>query len=136
AEGVIEQIELGLPADEGSGDGRKRRLTVERCGRTVGRNRIPEAAQLERAGFFGLDPPLREAVRRLADQDLARRSRLLQARRDVDGLAGRERRVGLVHDDLAGLDSDPGLDAQLTHALEDPEAGANRPLGVVLVRLW
>ena len=46
-------------------------------------------------------------------------ARLLQPRGDVDGLAGRERRVRLVGDDLARLDADPRLEPELVHGLED-----------------
>ena len=60
---------------------------------------------------------------------------LLQARRDVDGLAGGEGRVAVVGDDLAGLDADAGLELELVHRVEDRERRAHGALGVVLVRL-
>ena len=60
---------------------------------------------------------------------------LLQARRDVDGLAGGEGRVALVGDDLARLDADPGLEPEAVHRVEDRGGGADGALGVVLVRL-
>ena len=60
---------------------------------------------------------------------------LLEPRRDVDRLAGREGRVGLVGDDLARLDADPRLEPELVHRVEDRRGGADGALGVVLVRL-
>ena len=59
---------------------------------------------------------------------------LLEARGEVDGLAGRERRVAVVGDDLAGLDADPRLEAELLDALERRDRRADGALGVVLVR--
>ena len=47
---------------------------------------------------------------------------------------GRERRLGLVREDLARLDPDAHLEAELAHRLDDPERGAHCPLRVVLVR--
>ncbi len=108
--------------------------SVQRADCAVGRDRVPEAAELERPDLVGLDPAVGEAVRRLAHEDLARRCSLLEPRSDVHRLAGREGRVGLVDHHLAGLDTDAGLEAELTSVLEDPEAGPDRALGVVLVR--
>ena len=76
---------------------------------------------------------MREPVRAGTDQHLARRGRLLQARREIDCLPGREGRLGVVGDDLARLDPDPGLQPELPHLLEDRERGADRAVGVVLV---
>ena len=69
--------------------------------------------------------PRSEAVRGRADQDLARRRRLLEARGEVDGLAGREGRVGVVDDDLARLDADPRLEPELVR----PRRGWRAPPG-------
>ena len=77
---------------------------------------------------------MREPARARADQDLARRGGLLQARGDVDGLAGRERRLGVVGDDLARLDADARLEPEPVHGVEDRERRAEGALGVVLVR--
>jgi hypothetical protein len=70
-----------------------------------------------------------------ADQDRVHRRGLLQASGDVHGLAGGERRLSRVDDDLAGLDSDPHGEAKLLDGVEDPERGPDPSLGVVLVRL-
>ena len=94
-----------------------------------------EAAQLERADVLALDAPLGQPVRGVADQDLAGPGGLLQPRRDVDGLAGREGRVGLVDDDLACLDPDARLDTRAVGVVHDPERGTDGALCVVLMRL-
>ena len=74
-------------------------------------------------------------MRGVADQDLAGPGGLLQPRRDVDGLAGRKGRVGLVDDDLACLDPDPRLDPGLVRVADDPECCTHRAFCVVLMRL-
>ncbi len=91
--------------------------------------------QLDRADVLDLDPPEREPVCGRTDQQLARLGGLLQPRGDVDGLAGGEGRVAVVRDDLARLDPDPRLELELVHAVQDGQRGADRALGVVLVRL-
>ena len=58
----------------------------------------------------------------------------LEARGEIDGLAGREGRVAVVGDDLAGLDADAGLEAELPDAVERRDRRADGALGVVLVR--
>ena len=70
----------------------------------------------------------------LADEDLARRRSLLEARGDIHGLARGEGRVGLVDDHLARLDADARLETELADVIEDPQPGPDRALGVVLVR--
>ena len=72
---------------------------------------------------------------RVADEDLPGPGGLLEACRDVDRLAGREGRVGLVDDDFAGFDPDARLDPDLVRMVEDAERRARRALGVVLVCL-
>ena len=69
------------------------------------------------------------------EQDLPGLRLLLEAGRDVDGLAGGERRVAAVGDDLTRLDADARLEAELAHGLQDRQRGTNRTLGVVLVGL-
>ena len=97
-------------------------------------DRLAPAAQLERVDGFELDAAAEEARRGGADEDLVRLGLALQARGEVDGLAGRERRVAVVGDDLAGLDADPRLEAELLDAVERRDGGADGALGVVLVR--
>ena len=70
-----------------------------------------------------------------AERDRAGCGRLLQPRRHVHGLAGRERRVDVVDDELAGFDPDAGLEPELVHRFQHVEGCANGAFGVVLVRL-
>ena len=58
------------------------------------------------------DRLLHERSVALADQHLARLGRLLQARRDVDGVTRRQPLLG-PRDDLARVDADPAVDAEL-----------------------
>ena len=67
------------------------------------------------------------------DDHLARLGGLLQSRGEVDGVPGREGRVGGLGDHLARFDSDPGRQVD---RLQDRECGLHGALGVVLVRLW
>src|SRR5581483_2942900 len=100
-ERVLEQLELGLAADERGFHRRDRRSEVGGAHDAARVDRRAEAAQLERAGGLELDPSADEARGARTDEDLARVGSLLQARGEVDGLSGRERRRGVVGDDLA-----------------------------------
>src|SRR5437762_7259772 len=84
---------------------------------------------------LSLDAARRQSVGGRAEQNVARRGALLKARGKVDRLAGRERLLDLVEDDLAGFDADPGLETELVNALADRERGPCRALCIVLVRL-
>ena len=70
-------------------------------------DRLVAAADLDRPEVLDLDPVERQPVRVRPDQHLVRRRALLEARGEVDRLAGGERRVAVADDDLAGLDPDP-----------------------------
>ena len=72
---------------------------------------------------------------RRADQDLARHRDLLQPRGEVDGLARDERGLSVIHDQLARLDPDPGLEIELVHCLAHRERRSGGAQRVVLVRL-
>ena len=76
---------------------------------------------------------LHERERRLADQHLARLGRLLQPRRDVDGVTRRQPLLGARHD-LAGVDADPAVDAELRERVPHLHRGPARAQRVVLVR--
>src|SRR5581483_5592068 len=93
----------------------------------------PPAAQVERRELLQLDAVAQQARGGRPDDDLVRLGLRLQAGGEVDRLARRERRVGVVGDDLARLDADPGLEPELADAFERREAGADGALGVVLV---
>jgi hypothetical protein len=132
-EHVAQQLELLVAADV-------RRRDVERPpDGTVGADDAPDddlaVEPLERALADRLDrhPARREAVRRRPDQDLAGLRALLEPRRDVEGLTGRERRVARLRDDLARLDPDADGKVAVTR-LEDRDSRAHGALGVVLVR--
>ena len=130
---VLEELELGFAADE-------RRIDVDvplvdRAEHPPGAHRGAHALELERACILDEEPSASEAVRGRADEDLARHGRLLQACREVHGLARGERRVRLVDDDLACLDADADLEVQLADGVAHTERSPRRPLGVILVRL-
>jgi hypothetical protein len=130
---VLKQIKLGFTADERGGDARQRLPAVERGNGAKRWNRTTEAAELQRPDVSDFDPAVGQPPGTLAHQDLARPGRLLQAGGDVHGLPGGEGGVGLVDHDLAGLDPDAGLEADLSDVTEDPQPGTDRPLRVVLV---
>ena len=132
--GVLQQLELVVPAHE-----RGLLHLANLIGLAAQRAPRPDLAveplQLDRPDVLDLDTAERQPVRARAQQHLPRVGGLLEPRGDVDGLAGREGRVAVVRDDLARLDPDPRLELQLVHAVQDGQRGANRALGVVLVRL-
>ena len=132
---VVQQVELRVAPDERRRNVGDAVTPVAHANRAKRGNRLAESAQLERPCRLRLDRRAGEPMRGLSDQDLARASSLLQPRRHVDGLAGRERRVGLVHHDLAGLDADPRLERELAHVVDNRERSSDRPLRVVFVRL-
>jgi hypothetical protein len=133
--GVLQQLELGVAADQ------RRLQGLRALGRGAGAEDAPrphlvaEALQRDRPHVFGLDAAEREPMGGRADQQLAGLRRLLEPRRDGHRLTGREGRVRVVRDDFAGLHADARFELELAHFAEDRKARANRPLGVVLVRL-
>ena len=70
---------------------------------------LSESSRAARRAMRSRDEPVRLA----AEQDLARLRRLLEARGDVDGVAGRDQvlRRRIADDDLAGVDPDAQLEA-------------------------
>ena len=110
------------------------RLASPRIYRPPGLERGREALRIDR-------PPAVEDRRptggggACADQDLAGRRRLLQARRCVGGLA-RDRPIRLVNarQHLAGLDPDPDLElAARREAPDQSQRRGDRPIGIVAV---
>src|SRR5581483_2765593 len=83
------------------------------------------------AGSSSMRPPTRRAA---PGPTRISPGALLQPRGEVDGFAGGEGRRGVVGDDLARLDADAGLEAELANPLERGERRADGALGVVLVR--
>ena len=102
-----------------------------------------ECERRERLGAHRVDD---EPLRLCSDQDLAGAGRLLEPRRDVDGIAGRELLCGarVAGDDFAGvhararLDVDvvlaPELVVQSRERLAHLDSGAHRPQCIVLVQ--
>ena len=78
------------------------------------------ALQLERLDCFDLDGVAHELVRQVAEQHLHRRGGLLQAGRDVDGVARHEPLPGgrVAGDDLAGVHAGPVGQPDAPDALE------------------
>ena len=72
-------------------------------------------------------------MRGRAHQDLPGLGALLEPSRDVQRLAGGERRVAVLDHDLACLDPDPHRQVGVS-GLDDRDRGPDRALGVVLVR--
>ena len=125
-----EQPELALPTHE------QRVMTPLRCstGREEPkrRHRLRLPLEIQRINRYRVYRALHELVRRLSDQHLARRSRLLEARCDVDRVAGYQplRRAG---HHLTGVHTDPALDAQRRQCLPHLDRRPAGPQRVVLV---
>jgi hypothetical protein len=130
---VLEQLELGLAADERGADVDV--PLVDRAEDAPGAHRRSHALELERSGVLDEQPASRETVSGGPDEDLARHRHLLEARRQVHRFSGGERRVPLVDDDLAGLDAHPYFEVQLADGLSHAERRPGGALGVVLMRL-
>ena len=132
-EGVVEQLDLLLAPDERHGDDEPATDVLGDRDDTPGFDPTREASCLLGSERRRHDDPAGELLDRRSEHDLARLRRLLEARRRVDRETGGERRLGLIREDLARLDSDPDLEAELADALDDPERGADGALRVVLV---
>ena len=87
---VLEQLELGLAADEGRCDAPSRRRAIENSLGPPRPNPVAEALDLEWADVLGLHPPARQPVGMRADQHLAGAGCLLEPRRQRHRLARRK----------------------------------------------
>jgi hypothetical protein len=96
--------------------------------------RLRLSLELERLHGIGLDSFADECERVLSEQDLARGGGLLETGSDVDGVAGRQALLR-SSDDLAGVQADAGLDAELGQCLPHLHGRAAGPERVVLVHL-
>ena len=125
-----QDVALELSADE-----RRVEATKDQVGagahlvETPGPHRLALAFEGERFERTGADPVCDEAVGLPPQQDLARLRSLLQARRDVDGVAGRDRLLArrIADDHFAGVDPDPLFKANAVAPLElhvQPRQGA------------
>ena len=140
-EGVLQLLALTLAADHRHAVPAGRRLGLH-GDEPVGSQRLGLALRGQRRRGLGLDALAHEPVGLLAEQHLAGLGRLLQARRDVDRVAGREPLLG-AGDDLAGVHAHAQLQARAVALLElvvqlvEPAAqlvgGAHRAERVVLV---
>ena len=149
--------QLRLPPDQrgqaGAARGRRLQAVARRAlgQHAVQAHRRREPLQRPPAERFAGEVARHEPVRGGADQHATRRRQPLQARRDVGRFPQRERLLAqpaahLAHHHQAGVDAhphrqpgprrQPPLQAprQAAHRLRDPQPGADRPLGVVLVR--
>src|SRR5204863_658287 len=128
-ERVLEQLELGLAADERRRERAHRAAELEGPDDTARGDRLGPPPQLERLEFLELDEVTDEARRSRADHDLVRTGLLLETSGEVDRLAGGERRLALVGDDLAGFDPDADVEAEVADAFECRERSADGPFG-------
>ena len=119
SERVVKQLELVLAADEARRHRLDAPVVLGDALEPPHGQRIVEPLQLEEAALLGVHDRQRQPARKRADQDLPGLGDLLEPRRDVDGLAGCERRVGLVRHDLPGFDPDPRLEAEAVDGVED-----------------
>src|SRR5262249_39619832 len=71
-ERVLEQLELGLAADERRGEARERTAALAGAEHAVGEHRLVPPPELERAHLLEVDEPVREPAGTGADEDLAR----------------------------------------------------------------
>ena len=134
-ERVLEQLELRLAPDERCARAERAGGAFDRVHDAPRAQRPVQPLELERTGVLDDEAARGQAVCRRPEQDLARPRRLLESRREVDGLAGDEGRVGVLDDDLSRLDPDPRLEPELADRVAHGERGLGRALRVVLVRL-
>ncbi len=126
---------LPLASDERRGQvASDRRRVADHIEQAIGIDRSSLSLQLERLERLGVDGVADERQRLGSDEDLSVRGRLLEAGGDVDGVAGHERLALSAHDDLAGVDPDPGLQLVRGDRLTHLGGGADGPQSVVLVR--
>ena len=136
-----QEIELGVAADECAVQPTHPARTRQRqCAQQ--RLRLDTALlsfRLDDATVAELERSGRERGRAYTDEDLARRSRLLEPRRDVDGVAGDERAAfaGAAHNHVAGVHADAQrelLSEQCTQPPLHRERRVQRALRVILER--
>ncbi len=134
-ERVLEQLELRFAPDERRAWACRPRGAVHRVHHAPRAKCRPHPLQLEWPRILDDEARGCKPVRGRPDQDLSRSRDLLEASREVHGLACGERGVRVLDDELAGLDADPRLEPELFDGMPDPERCAGGALCVVLVRL-
>jgi hypothetical protein len=127
---------------------RDRRDHLADAEQTPGRDGLGFPLHVERLDRLGLDGLAHQAIRRMAEEDLAGRRLLLEAGGHVHGVAGHDRGIGCrsAGHDLAGVHADSDLDRYTSVPLELLVEGhktlahvRRRPGGaksVVFVKLW
>jgi hypothetical protein len=150
---ALHPVEDGLERGELLGPAEERRLACRldtsdgvlrrHCHRLPGSHRRRLALQLERLELLVVDGLARRPHGPLADGDASGPGGALEPGRDVDGVAG-DRVVAAdgTRQHLAGVHADPQVEVDargerlvdLPHRVLHAEPGADRPLGVVLVR--
>ena len=128
-ERVVKQVDLLLAADERHRDDQAAPDLLRDRDDTPCLDTLGEALRLLRAERRRHDEPARKPLDGGTEQDVTRLRGLLQARGGVDREPGRECRLRLVREDLARLDADAHLEAELAHRLDDSERGAHRRSG-------
>ena len=135
--GAPQPVQLALPAQERRG----RRLVDGDPGPAAGgggqphRQRSGLALDPDRGQRLVVEQPPGRPEGRLADQHAPDRRNPLQPGGGVDHVADHDLAVVPVggHHRLPGVDADADVEGQLLHGLQDGQAAAHRPLGVVLV---
>ncbi len=126
-----QRLELSTAADEAAVvpalGGARDRVEPE------GGHRLRLALERQRLEGFDDGDVVHERERLGADQDLARLCRLLETRRDVDGVPGRQASSDPAHD-LTRVDPDPRLDAEVRECVSHVQGRPTRAKSVVLVR--
>ena len=143
-----QHVELVLASDERRVEA-ARPPRAHRCHleHAPGRYRLRFSLERQRRQWLRRHRVADKPVRRLADEDLVGSGSLLEARCDIDGVAGDERLTfrGIARNHLAGVHAgaDPELDApvppellvQLGARIADLDRSSYRPVGVVLVQM-
>ncbi len=113
--GAPQALSLALSSDERSLEVTRERRRVTRCTSSEAEGLDGLGLPLERERLDGLDADgvADEQPRLGADEHLAGCRGLLEARGDVDGVAGDERLALAADDDFAGVDADPRLEPVL-----------------------
>ena len=130
---VVQEVQLDVAPDERRGRKRAPGLGGD-LDEPPRRERLGAAGDKYRLARLGDDAPVREPPHARADQDPVLGRGLLEARGEVHGLAGRESGLGVLDDDLAGLDADANLQSELRDGGHDLQSRPQGALGVVLVR--
>ena len=132
-ERLAQEALLALAPDERRVEAAPRFLRASHRHETERLDRLRLALQCQRLDRLDLDRRARELHGLRADVDLVRGRRLLEPRRDVDGVARDEPLVGSRHD-LARVHADAGLHADRRQRVAHLGCGSKRAQRIVLVQ--